>query len=178
MSSGRHDGARPDYRMRPRQVPALIVRAMLHYPTYMRARPGDRTRMTPTLLLLYPLLAPIVFALMAVKYGYCYLAPSRIVWTVDARSAVIAKRLRRSGQQQPTWYAYDLWAYPMGQGRGRTLIQAAVELADQDGAVLTLKAANREIAEAIYRPIGFDYEHGQRPLRRPRMLRRPASATR
>jgi hypothetical protein len=173
-----HVEALPDYRMRPRQIPALIVRAMLHYPTYMRARPGDRTWMTPTLLVLYPLLAPIVFALMVVKYGYCHLTPWRRVWTIDGRSAVIAKRRRRASRERPTWYAYDLWAYPMGEGRGRRLMQVAVEYADHDGADLTLKAANHEIAETIYRQLGFDYEHGRRSARRPRMLRRPASAAR
>jgi GNAT superfamily N-acetyltransferase len=115
---------------------------------------------------------------MVVKYGYCYLAPWRAVWTVDARSAVIAKRLRRAGRERPTWYAYDLWARPMGQGRGRTLMQAAVEMADRSGAVLTLKAANGDIAETFYRPFGFDYEHGQGTARRPKMLRLPGSATR
>jgi GNAT superfamily N-acetyltransferase len=164
-----------DYRMRPRQIPALIVRAMLHYPTYMRARPGDRTWMTPALIALYPLLAPIVLALLIAKYAYCHLVPWRTVWTIDARSAVIAKRLRRAGRDLPTWYAYDFWAYPMGHGRGRRLMRAAVDAADQSGAVLTLKAANREIAEKIYRPYGFDYERGQHVARRPRMLRLPAS---
>ena len=166
----------PDYRMRLCQIPALIVRAMRHYPTYMRARPGDRTWITPTALVLYPLLVPIVFVLMVIKYGYCYIAPWRAVWTVDVRSAVIAKRLRASRGERPTWYAYDLWAYPMGQGRGRELLQAAVEIADRDGVVLTLKAANRELAETIYRPLGFDYQHGQRTTPRPRMQRTPASA--
>jgi hypothetical protein len=61
--------------MRPRPIPAFIVRGMFHFPTYMRGRPGDRTWMTPTLLVLYPLLAPIVFVLMIVKYCYCCLAP-------------------------------------------------------------------------------------------------------
>jgi hypothetical protein len=91
---------------------------------------------------------------------------------------VIGKRLRRAGWERPTLYAHDRWAYPMGQGRGRKLMQAAVGAADYDGAVITLKAANNEIAETIYRPFGFDYEHGQYAARRPRMLRRPVNVPR
>jgi GNAT superfamily N-acetyltransferase len=163
--------------MRPYQIPALSMRAIRHYPTYMRARPEDRTRITRALLALYPIAVPTTVVLTAVMYLYSYIAPWRTVLTVDARSAVTAKRLRREEDGQPTWYAYDLWAYPMGAGRGRKLIQAAVENADRDGTVLTLKAANWELAERFYRPLGFDYHGDQRGARRPKMLRRPARAT-
>ena len=110
-----------------------------------------------------------------------------VQWLVDrfARGIAVENRDGRAGLHitatrhcgRPAWLISDYWAWPLGHGHGRVVLNAVLDVADRTGTQLTLRAGNSVLAQRIYRPAGFDFQPGQEHKGRPRIVREPVVAS-
>ncbi|MEY9858539.1 GNAT superfamily N-acetyltransferase [Catenulispora sp. GAS73] len=80
------------------------------------------------------------------------------------------------GNDSVCWTIVRFWAWPIGQGYGRSLIKDVLAAADESGATLLLQAGNRRLAEYFYAPLGFEVQQGDETAKRPWIERTPAAA--
>lgn len=77
------------------------------------------------------------------------------------------------GDDGVCWTIVRFWAWPIGQGFGRGLIEEVLAAADESGATLLLQAGNWCLAEYFYAPLGFEVQQGEEAAKRPWIERAP-----
>lgn len=67
------------------------------------------------------------------------------------------------------WTLLDVAGWPVGAGRGRSLLKSFCSAADAAGVTTTLRASSRRAAVAVYAPLGFQRIRGRVMIRPPQV---------
>ena len=100
---------------------------------------------------------------------------SQLLVDVSTKGIAVCRRDGRAsldvlptvGNDGVCWTIVRFWAWPIGQGFGRGLVNDVLAAADESGATLLLQAGNRLLAEYFYAPLGFEIQAGEETAKRP-----------